>query len=243
MPQNPPHTPLYCPLPSEPEEPKLSLQHLMIGTICAAVGCSASRSLLLVYETQTRGHSVIGAAIDGLMLGAGLAGFLLLASRRIRHRVFPRHAGEMLWLMIGIEAVLNFVRYLVLFSIPLEWFPTTQMVFGFAILVIWTCFYFLAIAHTKQRRWKMVFVLIVASHVAAWIVTVLANLYLGPGPSPMGIAFGRQLLVLLAVACVATIDTRQGRRYPWTHWVGILLLFCNMVFAGIILMVHWISGG
>jgi hypothetical protein len=222
----------------------------MIGTICAAVGCSAVRSFLLVYETQTRGHSVIGAAIDGLMLGAGLAGFVLLASRRIRHQAFPRHAGEMLWMMLGVGAVLNFVRYPVLFSSPAEWFRVVHRVFGFGSLVIWACFYFLAIAHTKQRRWKMVFVLIVASHVAAWVAAwvayQLASLYPGPALSLLryiGIDFVQQLLVLLAVACVATIDTRQGRRYPWTHWIGILLLPCNLVYAGIILMIRMISGG
>lgn len=246
MPREEPDIPLDCPLDSQPEEPKLSLQHLMIWAVCAAVGCSAFRSLLLVYETQTDGFSVIGVAIDGLMLGTGLAGFVLLASRRIRHRVFPRYAGEMLWLMAGIEAVLNFVRYPVSFSTPPEWFPTTHTVFGFASLVIWAGFYFLAIVRTEQRRWKMVFVLIVASHVASWIVTVLAGLYLGPVPFRvlhMGIAFGRQLLVLLAVAWVATIDTRQGRCYPWTHWVGILLLFCKTAIAGGFLMFVWIFGG
>ena len=141
--------------------------------------------------------------------------------------------------MIGIQAVANLARYCVILACP-DAFGITDLV---GSLVLWTGFYLYAILHCTERRWKMAFVLIAATHVAASILIELAVFSIGTAAFQtlsMGIHLIQQLLVTLAVAAVATIDIRQPQRYPWTHWVGILLILWQLVGRAVIATEFWI---
>lgn len=235
--------PSDSPFASEPEEPQLSIQHLMIWAVCVAVSCSAYGSLIRATDVTLDAFETMLLATRGMMHGTGLAGLVLFITRRVRQRVFPRYAGEMLWLMIGIQAVVELARHLAAFLVRPSWLPTTLMVFGLANLVVWAGFYLYAILHCKERRWKMVFVLVAATHVAALILTALTIWFFGAAATHnlrMGIRFVQPLLATLAVAAVAAIDIRQPQRYPWTHWVGILLLPWRLLDAGLVATIAWI---
>ncbi len=229
---------------SEVEEPRLSIQHLMIWAVCVAVSCSGYRSLNQAMDYVPDGFDTIALATHGLMHGSGLAGLVLFIRRRIRRQAFPRHPGEILWLMIGFQAVGEFVRYSQVLM-PQEAVPVALLVYGIAGLVFWCGFYLYAIFRCRERRWKIVFAVIPAVHVACSILFVSAVRSVGvTGVQKLYAGFycGQGLFIMLAVAVVVAMDARRSQRRPWTHWVGILLILCQFFSKAIALAIAFPGG-
>lgn len=226
-------------------EPPLTIAHLMLCGLCVAVYLSAVQTAMQAYKLPIplSGIQITLWAMNGMIQGTGLAGILLLATRRLRRIPFPQYNGEMLWIIIGTQAAMNlaghfrgilnhniwFLRYL---SFLFDNILVTYT-FGLLILAAWAAIYLYAILHAKTRRWRNVFAIMVATGIAVPLLTgMLAR---GAGLSKMititsAINFSHQLIIVNSILIASWIDFRQSQHYPWTHWTGII--FYLLQFAG-----------
>ncbi len=220
-----------------PEEPRLTIQHLMVWAVCVAGYLSAFQTIVRLLElSPTGGVETAWRAVAGVAQGTGLAGLLLLVVRRARGLKFPRHGGEMLWIIVGTQACMRLLRFPIYFLGSSEWIGTALSIYGLLNLAVWAAVYLYAILQAETRRWRAVFVLMVATAIAVPVLTTLAvrfNGVVAMATVSLTIQVSQQLIVVASVLFAAWIDLRQSRRYPWTHWTGIILYFLQ--FAGTVL--------
>ncbi len=206
----------------EPEEPKLSIQHLMIWTACVAVYMSAYRTIAIDRMTESVDGVQTGLfGAWGVLGGSYLAGLLLFIVRRARRQKFPRSGGEILWIIGGIGVVQSLGVQL-LFALDnggFFWYSILQLLFG---LLIWLPVYVYAIVRTRGY-WRSFFILLIVVSVVWFFVQITLVNFFGPQGIYSGYLF-RTAVVGSALAIVALLDLRRtDKRYAWPHWIGIIL--------------------
>ena len=235
-----------CPFATEPP---LSIAHLMLCGLCVAVYLSAARTAMQSYELpfSLTGMQITLWTLQGLIQGTGLAGILLLAIHRLRRISFPQHGGEMLWIVIGTPAAINlashlafilthnswFIRYLSYIFDDNRWSRLLTPACGLLFLAAWSAVYLYAILYAGTRRWSVVFMIMVATGIAAHVLNGLLAHSAGLSQTvTIGVVtqFSHQLIVVTSLLVASTIDLRQSVRYPWTHWTGVILYLLQ--FAG-----------
>ncbi len=199
----------------------------MVWAACVAVYLSVIQTIGRFSQLSTSGGADTAVrAVAGIWQGTGLAGVLLLVVRRFRGTKFPRHGGEMLWIILGIEAAMGLLRYPILFLLDVGWANTALFAYGLLSLAVWAAVYLYAILQAETRRWRVVFVLMIATSVATpALIALLAHVN-----SPSAIAtvffaarFPQQLAIAISLLVATWIDLRQPQRFPWTHWTGCVL--------------------
>ncbi len=230
--------PESCPGPASddsiatsPGQTRLSIRHLMVWGLCVAVYCSASQSVQQTGNAIVPNPPVLSAANEALTSGTALAGLLLLLARRRRRAAYPRFGGEWLWSLAGIHVALTFVAslfYLMAATRPLVVRSRLLTAVSLGYLGVLAIAYLIAIWRCEGRRWKVVIVLIPATTIAATvllIVVVRISSFAAMERWMVMPTVVKTSVLCSAIAVAALIDFRQARRYPWSHWVGILLEF------------------
>lgn len=238
--------PSESPVDTAPADPPLSIRHLMIWAVCVAVYLSAIQTITrFLHVSPSGGVDTAFWAVRGIWQGTGLAGILLLIVRRARGLKFPRHGGEMLWVIVGIEAVMHLLRYPIHFVLDLGLANTALFAYGLLNLSVWAAVYLYAILRAEARRWKVVFVLMIATSVATpALIALLAHVN-----SPSVIAttffaarFPQQLVIAASLLVASWIDLRQPQRFPWTHWTGCVLYLLQSTVTALWLVVIFVMG-
>ncbi len=98
---------------SPPQEPRLSIMHLLVWTACVAVYFSFIRTRAQYVQAQYTSGPGVFPVLYGLGFGTALAGLVLLASRRLRGFPLAKHPGEYLLLSAGASLVFVVVTQVV----------------------------------------------------------------------------------------------------------------------------------
>ena len=215
------------PVPDEPPQPRLGILHLLVLTACVAAYLGITRTYMLASSQRVgiRPAPTLETAVGGvagIASGAALAGLLLFLARRFRGMPFPRHPGEYLLVMMGVNAAVGVA------TMPLNllsWDPGRwwgvyvgigRLVLGInALIWIW------ALIQVKILRWRVFFLSIPASYLLMFgLVLQYGGLY--GGMHFMGrVLLAPRTLPLLVLAVVLLKDHFDRTRYPWTHWYGV----------------------
>ncbi|HUT88971.1 MAG TPA: hypothetical protein VMY37_05725 [Thermoguttaceae bacterium] len=225
-----PTPPPDSPSRPEPEQPRLGISHLLVWTACVAAYFSVARAFSSPDWVPRLELSLVLAV--GLTMGraTALGGLLLWVARRYRHLPFPGQPGETLLVLLGIYAAQVLLQYPIHYGAELGTIPrwAPGLFSDLAVLLI-AVLYLIAAVRTKILRWRVYFITVLV----AGAIMVLLLLSLPLAESLLGPTFtaGRRLLPFVpdlprvlpgaVLLFVAVKDARQGRRYRWTHWLGI----------------------
>lgn len=216
---------LPAPAPASPpaspfapqEEPRLSLKHLLVWAACIGVYCSARQAGASTIGSDITGYGAVFWACELVAGGTGLAGLVVAVARWRQGMSFPRHGGEVLWLLSGVRAAIE-GGYAVLLALGLfGWAERLGIVLLIGVFAIWPAIYIYFIILCKERRWR-------------WFLVVAAVLIFLP-------ILGRELVVLVLLGTIAAIDARRPVRYSWPHWVGVFLWLFESLYQAIALSV------
>lgn len=220
------------PVADGPEPPRLGILHLMVLTACVAAWMGAMRSLVLAAEGGTLLDSdpflATAGTLYGIGGGAALAGLILLVARRLRRIRFPVHPGEYLLTYCAVGAVLQAAVYPIYLAMAHLDFSSGSTMPFFVILplatfVINVAFFIWALIGVKRRRWRVFLLSIPVCHVVGYgLMGVTASLA-GPGAIFYVVQNVAPLVASVVLAVVVIQDRLEGRRYPWSHWMGIAL--------------------
>lgn len=225
-----PADPTACPFAPDP---KLSIRHLMVWGVCVAVYCSASQSVRQTGNAIVPNPPVLSAADAALESGTALVGLLLLLARRRRRAPYPRYGGEWLWTIAGIQIASVFgidLLIAVAKSLRVLLIPLSML----ACVILLGIAYIVAIVKCEGRRWKIVLLLMPVLTIATLIGAALLARQATAASLGIRVAVtsaGASLVTLTSIVIAALIDLRQPRRYPWTHWAGVLLLLWQSLAA------------
>ena len=215
----------------DPEQPRLGILHLMVLTTCVAIYFSIFCPFL---SGMNMADSVTDLAFYlgyGVGSGVALAGLLLWPARRYRGLPFPTQPGERLLILLGMGALLEMLRNLILlrtfygsdydsvFLILLE-------IFHLLLVVVLAVLYLLAVVRTKILRWRLYF--IVAASLLGFYAPALVVL---SSPSsllwPPLIYVSPHLVGLVFLLGAVLRDVVQKIRYGWPHWLGVAIALWN----------------
>ncbi len=221
------------PTPERPEPPRLGILHLMVLTACVALWMGILRALALTTEGDvlTLGSDPYWAtagSLYGIGGGAALAGLILFFARRLRGFRFPVHPGEYLLLISAVSATLQFgiITMLVMTSflddsseLP-NWFVPILMLVAFAVNAV---VFLWALVRVKIRRWRIYLLSIPVCHVAGYGLMWMWFSIARPGPMADVIQNLAPLAAGVVLLIVVMQDHFEGKRYPWSHWMGVAL--------------------
>lgn len=221
----PPPTPRGPPEESDP--PPIGIVHLVVWTAGVAVYLSLERARGQMFGPSAPFGGTfleIGSGIlESLAYGAALAGLLLWTARRWRGLPFPRHPGEYLLVVIGLNQALRFSYVFLAYPVTNERLKLlTALMYGhFALQCLVLVWPLLAV---KSRRWRVFFGTLLASHVLLPLDIALSVHLLRTPAISHGLLFSTVVLYVAADAILLVIvlkDRWEGIRYPWTHWLGV----------------------
>ncbi len=234
-----------APISDRPEPPRLGILHLMVLTACVAVWMGVTRiELLAAEELPAPGSDPLLAAavtLHGIGGGAALSGLILFVARRLRRIPFPIHPGEYLLVMSAISVTLGSAVYPVFLLIlrmatsgPTWWSMVGVWIVTFVVnapVFIWT------FVRVKIWRWRVFLLSIPICQVAGVGLMSLTSSVARPSATAFMIS---SLPVAASIVLLAVVvqDHLQGKRYPWSHWLGVALRLC--LDAARIILVLWI---
>jgi len=223
------------PTADRPEPPRLGILHLMVLTACVALWMGIMRGLVLAAEDDS---PVLGSipffATAGTLYGIGggtaLAGLILFIARRWRGFRFPVHPGEYLLVISAISVVLQAAVYPIYLAMAhLEFLGESAMPFfvilPLATFVINAAFFVWALLGVKRRRWRIFLLSIPVCHLVGYGLMWMWFSIARPGPQAYVIQSVAPLAAGVVLLIVVIQDHLEGRRYPWSHWMGIALRF------------------
>jgi hypothetical protein len=225
--------------------PRLGLIHLLVWTACVAVCLGLQRVLVQIawgpaYTLEDAPLKIATAALRSIGYGAALAGLLLWVARRRRGLRFPKHPGEYLLVVLGLDWALTFFAGFLTLPpsfplaqerLPLLLAPLCGQRVLYVIVLLWP------LLAVKSLRWRMFFGAMLASQLLFVSYLALSQLILHlalPRSQPTwvlrwsgiftGLILGFAWLSVAADAILVVIVAREhwkGIRYPWTHWAGV----------------------
>lgn len=213
------------------EEPRLGIRHFLVWTACVAVYMGCTRMLFGAIRSPDLPSqeidipSAVRGAIIGVGSGTALAGLVLLVARRLRGLAFPKYPGEYLLVVSGLVQGMQLVSMSLswlLFApgrpLDLGWTPSLGVLFALGFLALNVAVYLWAVVRVKERLWRIYLLAAMAEYFAVPLLFMMMRPAVGHSAHQFTqIAVGG---ILLAAAC---IDHFQGKRYPWTHWLGVAL--------------------
>jgi hypothetical protein len=207
------------------QRPRLRIMHLLVLTVCTAFYLSMFREAILAVARPPDNASFAQSALIAFLMifisaggGLSLGGLVLWAAWR-RHGIpFPVYPGEY---FLAIRAVSVVIQTLLLGSlasglaqVPSEW----MLIPLYGLWFVEFMSSFLAAGYLSQRPWPTYFFL------RGWLFCC----------PPLGLP-----LTLVGLPIIAGRDHHRGRRYPWTHWLGVALeLWWNLLCALLLLLLN-----
>ena len=159
-----------------------------------------------------------------------------LASRTHQTAGEIPEGGEILWILGALSVVQMLALYLFiqLFQASYLWYTGFRLSMG---LFVWFPAYLYAL-YCSRGYWRVFFVLLVAANLGCYFFQNVLAGYGGVRAMYIGTLL-QMAFVASVLAVVALIDLRRrDKRYPWPHWVGILLeLSSRVVWAAIYIVI------
>jgi hypothetical protein len=209
------------PFAPEPEPPRLGIIHLLGWTLCAAVYLSTMRAFLDIAWVRPSEASLAFVVLNSIGVGAALGGLLLWAARRYRRLLFPRHPGEYLLVVMGLQVAIQLSASAVNWATAardktgyagpaISWFAIFSLgLFLGSLISIW------AGRRMTIPRWRKFFFAL--GTIGVLLALIMCGGFYGAYrlQTPLHLAMDVVLLVIILR------DRRAGFRYAWTHWVGV----------------------
>lgn len=202
---------------------RLGILHLLVLTACVAVSLSLSKFLLQsLGQGEFTGVQAALHAFRAIGAGATMAGLLLWIARRRRGLSFPVYPGEYLAVAHGVITVTWLFGCCLAVGTGASFEQIWFRVYFMAAIGGGLMFY-AALARLTIKRWRVFF---------QFKLVVLGMVLCCHG---FGGYRGSTMLFLLEplVTAVAVlmlgmilwIDHRQRKHVPWTHWLGVVMVF------------------
>lgn len=218
-----------APDPYQGGEPRLGIIHLLVWTACVAMVLGSDQTFSAVFSHgQDKSGVILARGLAALGSGAGLGGLFLWGWRRRHGRPFPRHPGEYLLVVIGLSAILSMLMEGVLCALVVpvkEAIPSTSW-----LLPVWTCsdalacgaMYSVAAWCVTAWRWKAAFLVCLTVTILRTLISLL-DAY--SSVSWLVVSLPTDLAILIAIL----IDLRHRLRFPWPHWLGIVIFYWDTI--------------
>lgn len=204
-----------------PQPPRLGIIHLLGWTLCVAAYLGFLRLFVIATWGSPEEAVLIWWGYTGLGGGTALGGLVLFVVWRCRGVQFPTRPGEYLLVTVGLHLValwtFEWIHVLAgpyasslgqsMAGMSDPWWHVRILgpsaVVGLAYL--WAAW------QVKTPRWRILFLMMLAGEVLLF----LGLDYFGLVRNALHFVSGAILVV------IALWDHFQGKRYPWTHWLGI----------------------
>ncbi len=214
--------------------PKLGIVHLLLWTLCTAIYLTLSRTFrALRHDLPDEFVSILRVmdVLQGAVIGAVLAGAIVLAYSRVRHQSsVRRHPGH--WLLLIEAAGTTIYLALELLFLLVGQFGRAAyqqlMLYGLIKLLSGVADVF-AGYRSETLRWKLAF-------------GVMAVLDVSQGLSfftAMFLPIHQSRLLLSAwIVVVSILDLRVHQRRDWLHWTGVATYVASS--GQIVILMIWI---
>ena len=206
---------------AEPEQPRLGIIHLLVWTACVAFYLGLHRIFVADAPQEVHDRFMIFGAVQSMGMGAAFGGLLLWAARRYRGWSFPRYPGEYLLVALGLAGVITLTLYGLFGLVTKALGPYTPW---FAMAILFAAYaavqgvvFLVPALRIKIPRWRWFFFSVAG-------VSLIGVLLPCAGPEFWGACLQILHLVPDAVLVVTVlVGWRQERRFPWTHWLGVVI--------------------
>ncbi|MFV2068693.1 MAG: hypothetical protein ACC645_17110 [Pirellulales bacterium] len=207
--------------------PRLSILNLMVGTACIGLYLRLSRSAWVGPTFEIQGGDAALWAVWGIGSGAALGGLVLLMARRRKGLPFPVHPGEIIFVLLGFESSIEVFSYGLTAIYELATGNARSYFFQSGLPCIQSLMmaglFAGAAFRTTSRRWRIMFFCTGGSYVAYFFLICLGPL----------VYFTVPLIADVVLLAVVTMDHWDGQRYPWTHWMGVILDLWSIPMIGL----------
>jgi len=217
-----------------PEQPRLGVMHLLIWSACVALDLGINQLFIKQVARFITTPLLALSTLYSLASGAALGGILLLASRRLRGLAFPRHPGECVLVALGFGAAATLIMDIEACLQAVHITEPDPVRFMMEVLIstsgiILGISYLVRVIRVEPRWWRLFFA--AAGVVAAVSLFLPRTMY----ESRVFLLWFLLPQVFLFAALVA--DWRHGRRYPWTHWLGVAVnVWYGVVTLGLVIL-------
>jgi hypothetical protein len=169
----------------------------------------------------------------GIRSGAALGGFVLLVARRRKGWQFPVYPGEVMFALFGVEAAIEVFSYCfaAIWQLVAESYSSFFILYGLRACIqslIMAGLFAWAASRMTFRRWRIMFFCTSGSYLVTYSLMCL-------GPALFFIA---PLIADAVLLVVVVMDHRDGWRYPWTHWMGVILDLWSLPMMGVWIAVY-----
>jgi len=207
----------------------------MVLTACVAVWMAVIRTSTYAVERSAPlpGFDPLLTTLGtlyGMGAGAALAGLILFAARRLRRIPFPTHPGEYLLvysavgvtLQLGMHPLYQLLAHFSMASPASGWF---FFLFPVATLAAHVAVFIWALVHVKRWRWRVFLLSIPLCYTGAVGLIWFTSMTASPASNLRMIPTVALFIPSIFLAVVVIQDHLEGRRYPWSHWMGVALRF------------------
>ena len=205
----------------QPQEPRLSIMHLLVWTACVAGYFSFDRVLYLGGQEQDFGWAAVLTLFYGLGMGTALAGLALLVSRRLCGFPLAKHPGEYLLLATGVSSLDSAMMQMLAVHFD-QWSSTRHMLTAvdLSCVIVGGLILLIAAIRVKVRRWRVFFVIVMITAVLQQLLLIVIARSFSVGVVGITSEVVPQIATV-ALMVVVLMDLCGRKRYPWQHWLGV----------------------
>ncbi len=200
-----------------------SLGHLLLLITCCAIYFALARRFVDPTQRQVRLPGILHLSLLSIVTGICWSGMVVVILRKTRSLRVTTEPGDWLMFCIGIVEAISILSQLLPDNFVLHRSSLPLAVQGIAFVVP-------MLSRRLPPIWKLFFALLVLVSQIPLCATLLIAFDALP-QSNVSVRMSQMIqpyVILAALTITLWLDYRAGRRYGWSHWLGIASLMIWM---------------